>query len=172
MNASKAFGSVVHQNHGRTRVRFKSEQGNRSFFDSLVLRLAALPDVTRVEARPLTGSVIIYHQGPWSEIAEQVEEADLFVMIAEEEPETTRSGVDVNWFEIAKQLSKTGLFVQNEEQAIKALETLAPPLLAAGGVAALGLWQIARGHALPQGLTLFWYVRELVSPFIATLNKE
>lgn len=162
---------MAHRNHGRTRLRFKSERGNKPFFNSLVSRLAALPDVKRADARPLTGSVIVDHQGSWSEIAEQVAEAGLFAIMVEEEQDPL-STVDISWADLAKQFSKTGLFVQNEEQAIKALEALGPPLLAAGGAAALAVWQIARGQALPPGLTLLWYARGLASPFIATLSKE
>ena len=172
MNDSKTFASVVHQNHGRARLRFKSERGNTPFFDALVLRLEALPDVKRAEARPLTGSVVVHHQGPWSGIAEQVAEAGLFAIIAEDELENPLGALDFSRPELAKLLSKSGLFVQNEEQAMRALESLAPPLLAAGGAAALAVWQVARGHALPPGLTLLWYARALASPFIATLSKE
>jgi hypothetical protein len=135
--------------------------------------LTSLPDVKGAEARALTGSVVIHHQGPWSETAEQISEAGLFV-IAEEDA----AAIPLNIFgpdarsEIAKHLSRTGFFVENEQQALKSLESMAPPLIAAGGAAALALLQIARGHALPPAITLLMYARALAGPFIATLSKE
>ena len=173
MSVAKPSASVAHRSHGRTRLKFRRERGNQQFFDGLVLRLRGLPDVKSAEARPLTGSVIVHHQGLWSEIAEQIVEAGLFA-IAEEEAATDLSNAfgQEYWLEVAKQLSRTGLFIENEAQALKSLERLSPALAAAGGAAILGLWQIARGEVLPPAITLLMYARTLACPLIATLSRK
>lgn len=62
-------GIIEHVLPGRMRLRFREQRGNSGFFQELVERLERLPDVERVLANPLTGSILIFHRGSPGEIA-------------------------------------------------------------------------------------------------------
>jgi hypothetical protein len=140
----------------------------------------ALANVVQVEARPLTGSVVVHHRGSWSELAERISEAGLFAIMEEELAVNPLEALGrLPWPEIARALSNTGLFaILDEDEVVNHLKASAlrsgfpPPLVAAGVMAALAVWQVARGQTLPQAVTLLWYARALASPFVATLSKE
>jgi hypothetical protein len=62
-------GVIEHVLPGRMRLRFREQRGNIGFFQELVQRLEQLPEVERVLANPLTGSILIFHGGSPREIA-------------------------------------------------------------------------------------------------------
>jgi len=62
-------GIIEHILPGRMRLRFREERRNSGFFQELVPRLEHLPEVERVLANPLTGSILIFHRGSPAEIA-------------------------------------------------------------------------------------------------------
>jgi hypothetical protein len=146
MSGRPPLAAVAHRRVGRARLRFLDQRNHAAFFRTLAGRLSLLPTVSRVDARPLTGSVIIYYRGSWPAFAESVERAGLFVI---ERGKAESAG------------------------AARALPVTAQASLAlAGGHLALAAWQLARGRTLPPALTLVWYAGMLVQPLIGTLIKE
>lgn len=59
----KATAHIVHSVHGRTRFRVRHRRHDRLFFREVETRLARVPEVTNVSADPLTGSVLVHHEG-------------------------------------------------------------------------------------------------------------
>jgi len=146
MSGRPPLAAVAHRRVGRVRLQFPDQRNHGAFFRTLAGRLSLLPAVKQVDARPLTGSVIVYHRGSWPAFAESVERAGLFAI----DHDTDKSA-----------------------GAGRALPVTAQASLAlAGGHLALAAWQLARGRTLPPALTLVWYAGMLVQPLIGTLMKE
>ncbi len=59
--AARAY--AVHHVPGRTRLRIPERRGDPAFFEEAARRLARVPGVHRVDANPLTGSVLVHHAG-------------------------------------------------------------------------------------------------------------
>jgi len=62
-------GIIEHVLPGRMRLRFREQRGDSRFFQELSRRLEQLPEIERVVANPLTGSILIFHGGSAGEIA-------------------------------------------------------------------------------------------------------
>ncbi len=122
---------VVHAMSGRTRLRIAERRGDRAFFASIATGLSAMPGVSRVEARPLTGSILILHVTPFARVAAAAERARLFA---------------VGDASIPLSLPATAI------DAKKA---------AAASLGVFALWQLSRGQILPPALTLVWYAASL-----------
>lgn len=146
MNGAGRRAVIVHRSHGRTRLRIASERGNRGFFEYLASRLATVPGIARVEARAGTGSVLLHHADDWAAVADGIVAAGLFTI--DDSAAVEQRGSES--------------LVRN------------PPaeLIAAGGLAALGVLQALRGEALPPAITLLWYAHRLSSKFLSPLSKE
>lgn len=52
--------TLIHQTHGRMRVRLHALKGNVSEATGLLKSLKSLPGITRVVANDITGSVVVY----------------------------------------------------------------------------------------------------------------
>jgi len=65
-------GIIEHVLPGRMRLRFREQRGDSRFFQELTRRLEQLPEIERVVANPLTGSILIFHGGSPGEIAAHV----------------------------------------------------------------------------------------------------
>jgi Heavy metal associated domain 2 len=52
---------VVHAMPGRIRLRVDKVKGNPAFAQKAQNKLGRVPGITQVEAKPLTGSVLIYY---------------------------------------------------------------------------------------------------------------
>lgn len=127
---------LVHAMPGRTRLRVAEKRGDAAFFSAIALRLSALPGVFQVDARPLTGSIVIEHGPPIAQIAARAAEARLFALV--EKP---------------------------RDEPAPLLAWPAPPIeprLAAAGVLGLvAVWQLLRGQVFPPALTTVWYAAHL-----------
>lgn len=122
----------VHSIPGRSRLRIDARRGDSVFFASIATGLAAIGGVTRVDVRPLTGSVVIHHGPPLARIGIAAEEARLFSMT---------KPVDAA-------ASATALAIDAK-------------MVAALGIGAFGLWQFAQGRVLPPAMTMAWYAATL-----------
>jgi hypothetical protein len=77
---------LCHRVPGRARIRFPNRRGDRRFFADLTERLAACEGITRIEANPLTGSVLLLHAGALEPILEQARRRRLFALAPSEGP--------------------------------------------------------------------------------------
>jgi len=66
-------GMIEHMIPGRVRLRFREQRRNEGFFQKIAHELAEIPTVERVHVNALTGSVLIFHSGNPTEIAERVD---------------------------------------------------------------------------------------------------
>lgn len=128
------LATVVHTTAARTRLRIASRRGETGFFTRCAGQLAAAPGVATVEARALTGSLLVHHaEGAFDAVAEHAERAGLFI-VAEIEPAAAPDAPP---------------------------RLPPPPALAALAFGALGLFQLTEKRVLPPALTLFWYAATL-----------
>ncbi len=63
---------LVHRLPGRVRLRVDAKRGDRAWFDALALELSLLENIRSVEANPLTGSLLIRHEGPLERLLEEL----------------------------------------------------------------------------------------------------
>jgi hypothetical protein len=64
--------SIVHQTEGRVRLHVPGLQGRPVEGHRLTEAVAGMAEISRIDARPATGSLVIFHHGAWDEIAEAV----------------------------------------------------------------------------------------------------
>lgn len=69
--------TLLHTAGRRTRLRAEGLAGNADALVALADRIASLPGVTSVEPRPLTGSLIVHHDGPAERLIEAATTAGL-----------------------------------------------------------------------------------------------
>lgn len=66
---------LVHRTAGRVRIEAPQIRGRADDAKRLAETVAALPAVSRVEARAATGSLVIFHHGDWDAFAGPLSEA-------------------------------------------------------------------------------------------------
>ncbi|MCS6892242.1 MAG: hypothetical protein NZN45_11560 [Rhodovarius sp.] len=71
---------LVHRLPGRLRLRLPALRGDAAGMAALSARIAALPGVSRAEASALTGSLVLFHDGPTESLLAQAEAAGLFAL--------------------------------------------------------------------------------------------
>lgn len=117
---------------GRSRLRIADRRGDAAFFASLATALSGIPGVHKVDVTPLTGSVLIQHGGPLSNIGSKARNARLFSI-----GEAPGARVEASAFEFD------------------------PKLLLAFALVGGALWQMSREKILPPAITLLWYALQL-----------
>jgi len=70
--------NVVHRTSGRLRVKVPEKKGDERFFASMAERMAKCPGVQKVEANPITGSVLFLHAATPRQIDRFATSHDLF----------------------------------------------------------------------------------------------
>lgn len=130
--------SLVHALPGRVRLRFEQQQRDRVFLAAIATALSAIEGITRVETRPSTGSLIIWHSASLAHI-ESVAEARKLFTIDRVRPAGS---------------PQPPISMPNR----KALVTAA--------MGALAVWQVSRGRILPPALTLAMYAIEIAGLLI------
>lgn len=126
------LAKIVHAMPGRARLRIAARRGDGVFFASIATGLLAIPGVSRVETRPLTGSVVIEHAEPFARITSAAEQGRLFVLADAVSAPSSAPAMPTD-----------------------------PKLVAAVGLGAFALWQLAEGRLLPPAVTLAWYTAHL-----------
>jgi hypothetical protein len=125
------LATVVHATGTRLRLRVQARRGDTAFFERCAAGLAGIAGVGAVQARAMTASLLLHHDGLVVEtIAAEAERAGLFI-VAEVAPESAaRTAPDL-------------------------------PALGAMAFSALGVLQLFNQRLLPPALTLFWYAATL-----------
>lgn len=178
------IATIQHQIPGRLRLRIPARRGDVSFFHGIVQALSKLPGVEKLDAIPLTGSIIIRHSGSAQAIAAAATEQGLFEIGPEEPKEaaapstrrrpysglrsTAATGLSgLALFQVARgQL--TGNAAENFWNAYGAQRILGRPEIAAGFVL-LGIVQVLRGQLLGSASSLLFY--SLITRQLASVDR-
>jgi hypothetical protein len=119
---------IVHASEGRTRLRIASRREDGAFFALAVAGLSKVRGVRDVKATPLTGSIVIFHDAPFSAIGAEAEKTGLFsIADGSAAPAATLPA---------------------------ALPQLNPRAAAAVGLGLIALWQVYREKYFPSALSV------------------
>lgn len=143
---------LTHQIDGRVRFQIASQQRNESYFAAVESKLAELPAVSRLKGNPLTGSILVIHEGDPSEIAQFAQQNGLFRVV---DQETAPAPLAVMIAESAGQWDGRLRRATRGRLDLTSLAFL--------GFAAAGVIRLARGAVWPAGVSLLWYASELLS---------
>ncbi len=143
---------LVHASPGRVRIRIPSRKRDEAFFSSLKERIAKFPMIQRVEANPLTGSVLVIHDLNGTDvdlktISDYTEMSGLFTL---QQPGPDQSSVS----------EKIATLVSGANDKVRGATAgeLDLPTTASLGLLGLGLYQLGRGNvAAPAWHVAFWY---------------
>lgn len=122
------IAQIVHSMPGRSRLRIADRRGDDAFFASLATALSTIAGVYKVDATPLTGSVLIQHGGPLARIGAAARDAGLFAVGKAPEASGEAPAMDFD-----------------------------PKLLLVLGFVGAALWQMSRERIFPPAITLLWY---------------
>lgn len=178
------IATIQHQIPGRLRLRIPARRGDVSFFHGIVQALSKLPGVEKLDAIPLTGSIIIRHSGSAQAIAAAATEQGLFEIGPEEPKEapapstrrrpysglrsTAATGLSgLALFQVARG-RLTGNAAENFWNAYGAQRILGRPEIAAGFVL-LGIVQVLRGQLLGSASSLLFY--SLITRQLASVDR-
>jgi Heavy metal associated domain 2 len=145
--------TISHQTSRRLRLRIPAKRRDAAYFAALQEELAHCPGVLKIEANPLTGSVLVHHRSAVQALIDYAEETQLFSAGKEEDPEPPPSPMSNR---LSRQFAKVN----------QSLGDLTRGEVGLGDVALLsligfGLFQILRKKILPDGVTLLWYATSL-----------
>jgi|APFre7841882724_1041349.scaffolds.fasta_scaffold15509_3 hypothetical protein len=135
---------ILHSIDGRTRLRVPARAGDAPFFAALADSLVALDGVIAVRTRPLIGSVLVFHDGAFADIAARVKAANLVAIEKAAAP----------------------------SPAAASARTAHAPAAGALAMGALGVFQLFQQRVLPPAITLFWYALTLAREAQAADHAE
>lgn len=177
--------TVEHAMDGRLRVRIPERRGDASYFEDAIRKLSANPAITRLEANPLTGSLLIGHRADPATLGEIAADAGVFLLQAllpQVVHETTRSRASARTvgFSLPRSGPAAGLGLlglsayaaaqgnvvgpasENFWHALGALRILNNSRLALALVA-VGMVQLARGHVTGSTVSLALYALHVMN---------
>jgi hypothetical protein len=146
---------ISHFTARRLRIKVPEKRRNMGFFAAVAERLAAWESVERVEANPLTASVLIHFSDPQRLFFEAVAKNDMFeidfdaVFAPPSEPVVSRAAAQS--FEIADHELRRWTDNQIDIRGVLFL------MLLAGGV-----FQLLRRRVETPAPTLLWYAGDLI----------
>jgi hypothetical protein len=138
-----ARAQVVHRTHHRMRLAFPHQKRNIGFFVRLERQLAGLPQTRAVRADPLTGSVLVFYEGPAERLLEAARERGLFAV--------QRSSFRTPLAHVHSGFRWANTWLRSASDGRLDLESVAMFWLVGAG-----LWQVSRGQVLPAGFSLLW----------------
>lgn len=142
---------IVHRVPGRVRFKLVGHRRERSYFDQIEHRLKRLPAVKEVVSNPLTGSVLVKHEGEIADLATEAFGADigeLVDFVLHTPPLAHRIGSEMG--EIDRRIRS----LSGDEIDLGTLASIA--LLAMAGL------QLMRGGQPAAAVSLGWYATELL----------
>ena len=143
---------IGHSCRSRTRLSFPYLRGKTQEFTALCDGALKLKGVRQVEGRPLTGSLIVTHDGSADDLAHAARKAGLFNVkaVAQEH----------KFHDDARQWKET------VDRALNDAVGHGIDARAIGGLAflAVALGQLATGRVMPPAATALWYALNLIAP--------
>ncbi len=142
---------VVHRMPGRVRVRVDDHRRDEAYFARVVKQLRECPTVVDVAATPVTGSILIQHEGTDTDtIRSHARAFDLFEMM------TPSDRIDAAG-PPPDRVVRAGLFRVDQWMRREGGNGAQLRSVALVGLLGAAVWQALRGHVLPASATLVWY---------------
>ena len=142
---------ILHTCRSRTRLGIPDLKGDKDRLSRLCDAVLDLGPVQRVEARVLTGSLVVHHEGDAEKLREDLERAHLLKVLREPEqfdPISEAQAWSRHVNSLLQEFGGRGVSVWN---------------LAALALFAVALRQLAAGNVLPPAATALWYALTLLS---------
>lgn len=138
---------IAHASPARTRLSFPDLKGQPEALEAVCAAARKLAGVHEADGRPLTGSVIITHDGSAEDLARAARKARAFEVREMPQPPAIAPGAEVlAWKDWA-------------DQSLR--ETLGPGIdvrtIAAAAFLAMAVRQLAAGSIMPPAATALWY---------------
>ncbi len=143
--------NICHRTSERIRVKISSKKGEAHYFDAVVKTLSKSPGILRIEANPLTGSVLIVLQEKEFDLRGLARAKKLFAL------------KDSPWR--AKPFYEA--FSQSIQQCNLQMKDFTGGGLDLTGLAFLvlitiGIFQLMEGNVMVPAITAFWYATSLI----------
>lgn len=141
---------LVHRLPGRVRLKIDGRRGDRAWFDATALELSLLEGILAVDANPLTGSLLIRHEGPLERLLRELAERGLLRV----------ASLELQEIPLARRLAQRAAAVDEGLRRASAgeLDLAGAALL---GLLLLALVQAARGQLAGPAVSLVWYASSL-----------
>ncbi len=152
---SLPMARISHFTTRRLRIKVPEKRRDSAYFSTVVDRLAAWESVERVEANPLTASILIHFSDPQRLLLEAMAKNDLFdidfdtALAAQSEPVITRAAV--------RSFGTVDLAVRRWTADQIDMRSVLFLVLFVGGV-----FQLLRGRLAAPAPTLLWYAGDLL----------
>jgi hypothetical protein len=140
---------VAHSARGRTRFKISARRRDAQYFVTVEQQLPNAPEVERVQANPITGSVLVHHRGPAEALYTYAERNDLFRVSAQADRAS----------DLLRQRGKS-LDRQLRDFTGEYLDARALTFIM---LVSIGLAQAIRGQFAGPALTIFWYAATLLN---------
>lgn len=140
-------------------MKIPSKKGNASYFIALKDELSKCSYIEKIEANPLTGSVLFIHRGDFKAVAENAESKNIFRF----------KEFDYNSTDLHRTIWATfnGINNQIKKATGGGLDIGAVAFLSLLGA---GIYQISRGNfAAPAWYTAFWYALNI---FLKSIHEK
>ncbi len=141
---------LVHRLPGRVRLKIDGRRGERDWFDAVAVELALVESIRAVDANPLTGSLLIRHDGPLERLLGELAARGLICVA---NPQPCEIPLALRLSERAERVDAGLRRATAGELDLKGAALLALLLLA--GVQAL------RGQLAGPAVSLLWYASSL-----------
>ncbi len=153
--------SISHRTAGRLRIRVPSRRGEESYFRQVSQQLARCPGVERIEANPVTASILVVSAVDTETLARFAETEGLFLLSAAgSAPMTITETLAAGFGGLNQELRRLS-------DGTVDLGTLAFAALVTGAIVQ---WQ--KGHVLGPASTLLWYAAGLLLMTRAVKSKR
>jgi len=139
---------IAHTTHGRTRIRWASDEEQRHRVMEIASKLEQIDGILNVEARLVTGSIIIEHpETPWAEITPLIEQHTSIQFCTTPQP-PMRNGLQ----SLNTGLDKIDAVLRKESQNGMDLKDLSFILLVM-----LAVIQALRGQVMVSASSFLWF---------------
>lgn len=146
---------IAHRMPGRLRLRVAERRGDEAWFRGAVAQLRECPTVSDVSASPVTGSLLVRHDGPDIDVIQSYARAlELFEVAQDPAPPAAHTAAPDSL--IRGRLVDADRWVRRESANGTDLRSLALV-----GLLGASVWQALRGQVLPAAGTLLWYALTL-----------
>lgn len=150
---------ITHATQGRVRIKIPDRKGDSTYFSSLkekLVGLSELPGIQRVEANPMTGSILVLHaldlQATDLEMVAQYGEFNnLFCLRLSPPQQASAPGRPVQALQETNR--KVGVLTGGEIDA---------EILAILGLLGIAVVQLKRGNIMIPAVSALWYVYSLL----------
>ncbi|HEY3908627.1 MAG TPA: hypothetical protein VGM07_01900 [Stellaceae bacterium] len=142
---------LVHSVPGRVRLRVSERRGDRGFFSEVERRLQSLEAVRHVETNPITGSVLVQHEGEIADLIGQAFGANIGELVE----------IALNLPPVARRLASEMTAIDRNIQDFTGGE-IDLRTLASIGLLAMAAMQLIGGQQPVIAVSLGWYASELL----------